>query len=266
MSDVKDQIDEMLKMYDSADDTSATDSPSTDAPTTESVTTTSSPGTESPSTDAPTTDAPSEPEDDRTIEISKLKAEQEELKSKLNEILSKKPTEEPEKIEEINFIEDEDVDELLNDPKALNKLLNRVFLKGLEMNRKEVVKTAQDLRNELPGVVKTNIVTIEHLRRASEKFYKENVDLQPFKKVVSTVFDEIAASHPDWEYDKLLKQSEVETRKRLNLKKPDKVVEEKKDVPKLPHKRSQQRPTPSNKPSDPLLSDIDAMNEVLNRR
>ena len=131
-------------------------------------------------------------------------------------------------------------------------------------------KKAEELRTKLPDTIRENVTALETVRKAGEKFYSENADLKPFKGAVATVFNEIATANPNWDYTKLLNESEVETRKRLNLPRTEnsseRIKEDKKDVPSLPRKKSQQRSTPAAKSTDPIVSDIDAMNEVLYRR
>lgn len=262
MGEVTEQIDEMLKMYDSGgiteDVEEVIDEPSDDVQ--EDIVEDVEEIQETEEVQEPPTEPA--PED----ELTAIKRSNEELKSKLDEILSRpaKPEpiiEEPEPITEQDFFEGADIDDIINDPKKFNALLNKVFLKGIEVaNRKQ-----EELRRTLPTTISETVTTVESLRKKSEKFYADNVDLVPFKGAVATVFNEIALANPSLDYDKLLSLSEVETRKRLNLTKSTKQQEtvDKKEVPSLPRKKSQQRVTPPTKSSDPLTADIDAMNAVL---
>ncbi len=263
MSEVAEQIDEMLKMYDMPGPTDESVE-ETEEVVEEVIEETSEENKEDETTEEikeepqPTTP---DPED----KFESLKREHEEFKLKLDEILNRKPEEKkevvvPEQITEQDFLEGEDIDNIINDSSAFNKLLNKVFLKGVEIANKR----QEEIKNTLPETIRNNVVSIEKIRDASNKFYNENKDLVPFKKAVATVYNELAEENPTWDMNKLLKESEVETRKRLNIVKPDNSKStEKNDVPSLPRKRSQPRSTPSTKPIDPLVSDIEAMNAVL---
>lgn len=212
------------------------------------------------------------PTPDPESEIDRLKREQVEMRQKMDEILSRQTTSAPDKaettqqpftVEEQDFIGDTDIDSTLNDPKELNKLLNKVFQKGIEIAE---MRNAE-IRSSLPEAIRTNVITLETLCKASEKFYDENKDLAPFKGAVASIFGEISTQHPEWDYEKLLKESEVETRKRLNLTKsveaPMSTPPPAKDVPRLPRKGSQHRTTPDAKSSNPVLNEIAAMDAAL---
>jgi hypothetical protein len=267
MSEVKDQIDEMLKMYDVQveepeeeikDNTNSVEELEEESEEIIEEETKVSDNTESISIE--------KPEVKTEDEFEKLRREHEEFKLKLDEILNRKPEEkpnpviEPTQITEQDFLEGEDLDDIISDSKSFNKLLNKVFLKGIELANKK----NEELKNTLPETIRNNVVDIENIRKASDKFYKDNSDLSSFKGAVATVYSEIASIHPEWGIDKLLKEVEVETRKRLNLDKPEKTnLSEKKDVPSLPRKKSQTRKISTEHSVDPLVSDIDAMNAVL---
>lgn len=255
---IEEELEEMDRLI-SNKQVTATEPPGTTSPVTEG-TSTESPSTESVATDAPTTDAPVEKPD----ELSSLKDEVRGLKA----LLEKKPAESPAPIietpltlEEINLVNDIDLDELTRDPSALNKLLNSVLLKGVELARKEIANSKSDILKSLPDTVKQNIEVVQTLRKASDDFYAENKDLKPFKKVVSVVFDEIMSKDPNTTYDKILKDVEKEVRVRLEL--PRKIAKDDQKPPNLPKRKGQTR-SPQSTETDPFADEIAAMEKALN--
>jgi hypothetical protein len=261
MPKITEELDAMIKSYENFD-TSEGDDQSTDPPSTESSST-ESPATAAPednkSTEAPSTEAPADSPDYE----SKIR----DLEEKIEQLTKKPSTKAPSTdapVDELDFLGDEEVDDLLSDKKSLNALLNKVFLKGAEMTKKQMLKNRHEILQSLPTMVKTNIVTLESVRKASEDFYKNNPDLEPFRKTVATMFEEVATEHPDWTHEKLLKASEKMTREKLGIeKKANPQPEPKPKSPPLPRKRSQHRQTNNPEPSDPMLAEIEAMEKSL---
>jgi len=202
------------------------------------------------------------PEPIKPSEFETLKQEFDRLKGAYEEIVNKKvtPPEVPEVIPEQDFLDGMDLDDLVNNPKEFNKLLNKVFSKGLEFAEQKT----NEIKKKLPETIRNNVVTIESLRKASEGFYNDNKDLAPFKGAVATVFNELQQLNPTMSYDKLLNKTEVEVRNRLGIVKQKE--EKKSDSPRLPKTKSTARTIPEDKVVDPIISDIEKMNESLNRR
>lgn len=203
--------------------------------------------------------------DDKDKIISDLRAKLAEKETPKEPEKPKEP--EPPKFDEQDFVGDIDFD-TLSDPKELNKLLNKTY-------QKAVVDVSTQFTQNLPGVVREQITTIQNLQKASEQFYKDNPDLAGFKKVVGTVFGELVEVNPDKTYSDLMAETGKEVRKRLNLsepkkeettsdKKPDLKLVDKGKPPKLPKSGSKAGQIPETKPSD-LSSEIDTMNKVLER-
>jgi len=272
MSEIADQIDEMLKTYE--------DNEAADLPVIEDESANKDGQGEDDNAGEGTpvvSDAVTpviEPIKETTppveTELEKLRREQLELRQSMDEILNRPTTPttptptipEPVSVfEEQDFLGDADLDDIMSNTKEFNKLLNKVYKKGIE----DAERRNTELRTALPETIRDNVLTLETLRKTSEKFYEDNKDLVPFKGAVATVFGELSTQHPNWQYEKLLNESEVETRKRLNLPKQT-VVDTPvpaKDVPRLPNKVSQRRTTPEAKSTNPIFNEIDAMNAVL---
>lgn len=238
------------------------DTPKTEAPSTEAPKEEDAPKTSAPSTDAPTED-----------ELTKVKKEVEELRSKLADKVvvkedpkAKTPTTDA-PLGDHDFVKDVDLDEVTREPSAFNKLLNSIYKKAVETVRGEVRKSKEETIQVLPSIISSNMELQKTLKDLSDKFYEENKDLKPFRKVVGVVFDEISGQDPKAPFTEVLRKVGDETRKRLELKKPDvkSVIKDKDDPPPLPrHKSGGRSPQPKNE-SNPIISQIDEMNKTLNR-
>jgi len=239
-------------------DPPSTDPPGTDAPSTNAA------ATEAPVTDAPTTEAPSE--------MDLLRQENAELKA-LSKTKPKPSTKAPgttapstdAPTEDENFLDGLDLDDLTRDPELFNKLLNKVFKKGIEVANSSVRTGSEKILRSIPDIVKNNVALSASLKKASETFYDENKDLEPFKKVVAVVFEEVAAENPDKTYKEILNSVGAETRKRLNLQKQA-VKPNEKTTPRLPKRKGQQQnQRQQNKPdANPLLNELADMDKSLN--
>ncbi len=209
------------------------------------------------------------------VDLVQLQKDNEELRKRIDTLSASKPEPEPEPepvpepepepiaLDEVDFIGEADMDDLIRDPKEFNTLLNKIYIQGVNTSRDHITEGV--LRN-IPEIVKNNVSTVIALRKESEDFYDTNKDLVPFKAVVATVFEETWAKDPDKKYTEVMEGVADEVRKRLELHKN--AVNPKPsntdDPPKLPRKKSQ--PRQSSKPPnvDPLLADIDKMNESIN--
>ena len=275
--DIKKQIDDMLNVG-SGTDAPSTQAAATNAPGTESMVTnapstnapstrapgTAAPGTEAPVTKAPVTEAPTTAAPEGG-ELTRIKEENERLRQQVEDSQRKvaPKTTAPTTafpVEEVDFLgSDTDLDELTRDARVFNTLLNKVHKAGIEAGRKFQETT---LRN-IPDIVKSNVTIQATLKKKVEDFYDESKDLKPFKKVVSAVYEELQAENPDWDIDKIFKETETETRKRLELHR--KATSTDAPTTKAPRdpvfpktKTSRQRRAPK---TSPLLSEIDEMNK-----
>lgn len=249
MTDVIKELEEMNKMFNGEIDPS-TEEPSTGTPSTESPSTTE-PTTEQPSTEAPSTTAPStELPDDRDQVIADLRTRLSEFETK-----KKSPTTlPPPSFEDHDFLGDIDSNELVDDPKKFNELLNKIY-------KQAVLDTEKMISSRLPTQVRTTVDLVSNLKAASDKFYESNPDLEPFKGAVASVFDELSSVNPDKPYSEVLTLVGEETRKRLGIKKPP-IKSDDPKPPRLPNKKTQGRRGTEQK-SNPLLDEIELMNKSL---
>ena len=214
-------------------------------------------------------------EKDKIIESLRAKlAEKEAAKSPEKppeKLLEKPPEKPPEKapaevpitFEDQDFVASLDMDELTRDPKEFNKLLNKLYQKAVTDSRRIL---GESVLRSIPDIVRANLTMMTELQKLSDKFYEDNQDLKPFKKVVAAVFEEVASEHPDKKYNEIVEIVGPEVRKRLDLQKKV-ITNGSKDnpPPKLPHKGGKAG-RPQEKPStEPLQAELEEMNKTLGR-
>jgi hypothetical protein len=203
-------------------------------------------------------EGPKEDERDKTISELRKKIEEIEGKTSIKET-KPEPKEDP-KLDFHEFVKEDEFDEIITDRSKYNKMLNNVFEKAVTYAQR---KAEENVYRAIPDIVKNNIELINTMRATSETFYSENPDLQPFKKVVAAVFEEISSQNPDKNYNELLKKVGDEARKRLELHK--KATEPKQTSPKLPSKKGSIPTTPTKPDISSIQKDIDEMNKALGR-
>lgn len=274
--------EEISEMFDALERTvEKTDPPSTDAPVDKEPL----PKTNAPKTSPPATEPPKDGDDEgkteppstdtpKDGELDRIKRENEELRTKLAEKVAdrtklpktKHPTTDAPVVDE-DFVKDVDLDEVTREPSAFNKLLNTIYKKAIQTVRGEARRTKEDTLRELPEMVTRKLETEKSLKEMSDKFYTKNKDLEPFKKVVGVVFEELASENPTLKYNEVLEKVGDETRKRLDLKKPIAEPPKKKDdddPPPLPRKKGGRVVQPKNEPNL-VTSQISDMNKALKR-
>jgi|GEM_PF-1284526 len=193
------------------------------------------------------------------------KVEEERLKAEEDK---KKAAKEPLKLDEQDFIGDLDLEELTRDKAAFNKILNAVYSKGVSDSKQ---LSTESVLSSIPEIVKHNLTLLTTLKEASDNFYKENADLTPFKRVVASVFEEIAAKNPDKKYGELMNLVAPEARKRLNLHEQAVKNAKKEDdkgggTPRLHGAKGGQRQAQMQKPNTSAIEkEISEMNKTLGR-
>jgi hypothetical protein len=211
-------------------------------------------------TEAPTTEAPVEDEKDKLIAELRAKVDQLSVKE---EPPVEEPTDQqqtPLTFDEQDFIGELDLDDLTRDPKEFNKLLNTIYQKAVTDTRQIL---GEHVLRSVPEIVRANITIMNNLQKASEEFYAANEDLKPFKKVVATVFEEIASENPGKPFEEIFPMVADESRKRLELHK--KVTQPTNKPPRLPNRKNRVT-VPATKPTtDPLLAELEEMNKTLRR-
>ena len=176
---------------------------------------------------------------------------------------------EPLKLEDQDFIGDQDIEDIIRDKDTFNKLLNSVYAKGVNASKKI---STEDILSSIPDIVKHNLNLLTLLKETSDKFYNDNKDLVPFKRVVAAVFEDIVAQNPDKKYTELMNLVAPEARKRLDLhkqvmrkEKNEKGGEKKGGGPRLPEAKSNLKHSLQKSNPTSLESEISEMNKLLGR-
>jgi len=212
-------------------------------------------------------------EDKEKAALSKINADRE-VKEKAEEkerlrLEKEKKKNEPLKLEDQDFIGDQDIEDIIRDKDTFNKLLNSVYTKGVNDSKKI---STEDILSSIPDIVKHNLNLLTLLKETSDKFYNDNKDLVPFKRVVAAVFEDIVAQNPDKKYTELMNLVAPEARKRLDLhkqvmrkEKNEKGGEKKGGGPRLPEAKSNLKHSLQKSNPTSLESEISEMNKLLGR-
>lgn len=196
--------------------------------------------------------------------IAELKSEIAALKAKPKEE-EKPPEEKPpeEQVEDHDFVGNLDLDEVSRSSEELNKLLNKLYKKGM-------IDSKNAIMAKLPDLVRNQVEAVDTMRKAGETFYNQNEDLRAFQEVVVLVYDEEVKKNANRTIGEVFKDVAKEVRKRLKLPEP-KPGEKKEEVinrdndapPKLPNAGSRAGKVSGEQEVSSVESDIDAMNKAL---
>jgi len=118
-----------------------------------------------------------------------------------------------------NFLGNETLDAVLDDPVKFNALLASVYQKGIEAAK---VAATENVLVSLPQLVTSYVTRHVATTKLVENFYENNPDLVNVKKTVAAVANEIAAENPGMDVGKVFEETAAKTRRILNL--PTKVV------------------------------------------
>ncbi len=265
--DIKNEIGEMLKSLDSFQSTEPAKEP-TPEPTPEPE-----PKVEDKKEEVPPTEPEPEPEPEpkdeeppKEPDPSKESVEDKDaiiadLRAKLASKEMPKvelPKVEPKPVVDQDFVKDLDLDEVTRDPVEFNKVLNKIY-------RQAIIDAQARLNESIPEAVRANVILITELKEANDKFYNENQDLKEFPKVVSTVFEELAAKDPNRTYREIIQDVAPEVRRRLNLPKPSAKKPDNSVKPPVLPKKSGTAGKVNSKQSNPLQDEFEAMNKAIGR-
>lgn len=110
------------------------------------------------------------------------------------------------KLEDIDFIGDQNIDDLIENKQGLNKILNQVRTQAIQ----HTLGTVPSLVNQV-----TQQMISVHL--AVQDFYSANEDLLAYKPFVGMVSNEIASKNPALSLQEVLNQTAEAARTRLRL-------------------------------------------------
>ena len=173
------------------------------------------------------------------------------------------PKEEPPTFEPQEFLtEDEDLEDLIRDPDKLNKVFNSIYQRAVTDTRKTL---GEGILRSIPEIVRSSVDMMDRLKEMNTKFYADNQELQPFKKVVAAVFEEVATEHPGKDMMELLPMVADESRKRLELHKNATKQDGPRKSPKLPSRKRRMTIADDKPNTDPLLNELEEMNKIIRR-
>ena len=126
----------------------------------------------------------------------------------------------PTEVEEIDFIKGRSLEELIDDPKGLNKLLNEVFKEGVKRGgaTPNIEPVVERILNSLPGIVQVQVTQQNAIRELVTDFYKNNEDLVGVRRTVAAFANEVHSEHPDWKTADVFNEAGVRARKALGMR------------------------------------------------
>ncbi len=145
-----------------------------------------------------------EPDDDELDLKTRLAIAEAERDAAVTKQEETKPTQD---IKSVDFVGDDDVEELMNNKDALNKLLNTVRLDAYNLA----------LRN-LPSLTAGLVDKRQAIKNAVVKFYEDNPDLAKVKDYVSSIAQKTQNKYPLLDNDTLFKLTAKQVRKDLGMK------------------------------------------------
>lgn len=121
------------------------------------------------------------------------------------------------KLDPVTFIgENDNLDDILEDPDAFNKILNKVA--EVVLNN-AINPLQQRVLQNVPVVVNEYSKRRQAVQGLVNEFYKNNDDLLPYKKAVAVAANTVHSENPDWDHEKVFNEAAERTRKSLGLKK-----------------------------------------------
>lgn len=129
------------------------------------------------------------------------------------------PLAKTEPIEDIDFVGDGKLDDLLDTKEGLNKLLNIIVKEAITRSKAGSVEEAvQRTFQSVPGLVVNMIRRQSAMEKIVAEFYTENEDLDPYKQTVAIAANGVHAEHPDWEVSQVFDEAAKRARKSLGLR------------------------------------------------
>lgn len=123
-------------------------------------------------------------------------------------------------VEDIDFVGEADIDEILATKEGLNKLLSVVYKRGMEEASR---LSAENILRSLPQTISTYVTQHLTLQETVKQFYDTNPDLVSVKKTVAAVANEIASENPGQELQTVFDEAAKRVRTMLNLRTPQPV-------------------------------------------
>jgi hypothetical protein len=126
-----------------------------------------------------------------------------------------------------DIIGDNDIDDVL----ASKELFNSAISKAMKMAEESAV---QKIFTSLPHIVMKQMQQQFTIKQATDEFYRDNPDLEPVKKTVAAVANEIYSTNPQLSVVEIFQKSAEKTREILGLRKQaTRLVNEQGRMPEL---------------------------------
>jgi hypothetical protein len=146
----------------------------------------------------------------------------------------------PVKVEEIDFLTNLNIDDVIDDPKKLNALLNSVYQRARSDAKEDAAKA---VLTALPGLVSSEVKTTNDTSVVVNEFYSHNEDLSSVKRTVMAVAAQVHAEKPEWGFQEVLKESATRTRTMLGIKPSTKTKDPKFEDPAFVDKGGSRTPS-----------------------
>lgn len=159
------------------------------------------------------------------LQLQTITAEVNELKAKAG--APPVQDQEPE-VQEFNFMEGLDVDEVLSTAEGLNSLMNAVYRKGIIDASK---MSAENVMRRLPETIMTTTARQRDMNAIVEGWYERNQDLKPYGPLLVRVTQEIANDNPNLTPNQVFDQAGARVRTMMKLQTPTKEVVKPKVAP-----------------------------------
>jgi len=162
------------------------------------------------------------PDDDR---LNKMETALEQTNAMLQQFLQRstpaKATSEANPVDEIvvpdfDFTQDVDMDDVMTNPKMLNKMLNQAAQHGAKFAYAEAMSKAP---TRVGKEVERRVTEAQQV----EKFFDRNEDVANFRPYFSTVMQQVYEGKPNLTVSQLLKETADTVRKDLKLQAPSKT-------------------------------------------
>ena len=164
-------------------------------------------------------------EDDTEVaegdDLETLKAQNAQLLAQVNELSGVTPVpkpaekpaegqENPKPEAEIDFLGDQDLEELLDSKENFNKFMNQVY----QQARRDA---AEQTLLSIPSVVGNQVRMQTSLNNAIKEFYDDNPELAQARPYVGRVADQVASENPDWTMSQIFAEVATRAKKGLGL-------------------------------------------------
>ena len=125
------------------------------------------------------------------------------------------PPTEKEVVTTLNFLKDINMDDVVDNADALNRVLVAVYNKATtDAESRAVEKVLRSIPQLVVNYASRHATMAETVR----EFYGKNPDLAPVRRTVAAVANEVASEHPDWAVSLVFDEAATRSRKLLGLK------------------------------------------------